>query len=339
MTGLSTPAPEEPDRVGGYRIVRQLGQGSQGIVFLGEFPAGRQVAIKVLHSCFAADSDVRRRFQREAEIAASVATFSTARVLTTGFAEERPYIVSEYVPGPSLEELIRADGPRSGGGLERLAVTTLTALSSIHAAGVVHRDVKPGNVIMAPEGPVMIDFGIALALDATTSITGPMGTPAYMSPEQFTDQALTPAADMFSWAGTMIYAATGQPPFSATTVGAMLNAILNTQPDLSAIPHPLRRLVAACLAKDPADRPQASEALCELIGGDGARRAPAARAGLPSPRHIRPAAVWPQRVAGLWAPRRRRPRTGGRHALRPEPGLAASPVVPGGEDRGDRPRP
>ncbi|GAA0419290.1 hypothetical protein Acor_28990 [Acrocarpospora corrugata] len=247
-------------------MVKHLGEGSQGTVFLGESPDGGQVAIKIMHHCLAADPHVRNRFQREAEIAASVATFSTARVLETGFAEDRPYIISEYVPGPSLEELVDKDGPRTGGGLERLAVTTLTALASIHSAGVVHRDFKPGNVIMGPEGPVVIDFGIALALD-TAGTTEPAGTPAYMSPEQFADQAIAAASDMFSWAGTMVYAATGRPAFSESTVPATLNAIFHAEPDLSGIPEPLAQLVAACLAKDPAARPSAVEVLCDLVGG------------------------------------------------------------------------
>jgi hypothetical protein len=135
-------------------------------VYLGESPERVRVAIKVLHARLAADPKVRRRFLREAEVAASVAAFCTARVICIGMLGERPYIVSEYVPGPSLDALVKSDGPRSGSGLERLAVSTLTALASIHRGGIVHRDFKPGNVILGTEGPVVIDFGIARALDA-----------------------------------------------------------------------------------------------------------------------------------------------------------------------------
>ncbi|MEV4173008.1 serine/threonine-protein kinase [Nonomuraea sp. NPDC049709] len=268
MQDLPVPDPGGPAHVSGYHLVRRLGEGGQGAVFLGESTGGRQVAIKMLHSCFAADSHVRERFRREAEIAQRLATFSTARVLETGFAQERPYIISEYVPGPSLETLVKEGGPRSGSGLERLAVTTLTALTSIHAAGIVHRDFKPSNVIMGPEGPVVIDFGIAFALDATTGSTEPAGTPAYMAPEQLDDQPLTPASDMFSWAGTIVFAATGRPAFAGGTVPATLHAVLHAEPDLSGLPDELRRLVAACLAKNPAARPAAVDVLCDLVGGD-----------------------------------------------------------------------
>ncbi|WP_326629862.1 serine/threonine protein kinase [Nonomuraea fuscirosea] len=287
MQDLPVPNPEGPAHVSGYHLVRRLGEGGQGAVFLGESPGGRQVAIKILHSCFAADSHVRERFRREAEIAQRLATFSTARVLETGFTQERPYIISEYVPGPSLERLVKEGGPRSGGGLERLAVTTLTALTSIHAAGIVHRDFKPSNVIMGQEGPVVIDFGIAFALDATAGSTEPAGTPAYMAPEQLDDQPLTPASDMFSWAGTIVFAATGRPAFAGGTVPATLNAVLHAEPDLSGLPDELRHLVAACLAKNPASRPAAVDLLCDLVGGD---RGPSSAVSDTAPaRDVRPA--------------------------------------------------
>ncbi|WP_181449340.1 serine/threonine-protein kinase [Nonomuraea aridisoli] len=308
------PRSEAPVRIGGYGVVRRLGEGGQGTVFLGESPGGAQVAIKMLHSCVAADSHVRNGFWCEAEIAASVAAFSTARVLETGFAEERPYIVSEYVPGPSLEELVKGDGPRTGSGLERLAVTTLTALTSIHAAGIVHRDFKPANVIMGPEGPVVIDFGIALAANTAAGTTGPLGTPAYMSPEQFDDQPLTPASDMFSWAGTMVFAATGRPAFAKSTVPATLNAIFHAKPDLSGVPETLRPLVAACLAKDPAARPAAVDVLCELVGG-GRGLSPSSTS-VSASCHVS-AAGRPRQQSEPPAHRHRRTRVAGRHAGSP----------------------
>ncbi|MFI7613221.1 serine/threonine-protein kinase [Nonomuraea terrae] len=314
MQDLPVPGPGDPAHVGGYHVVRQLGHGGQGAVFLGESPGGRQVAIKMLHPCFAADSPAGERFRREAEIAQRLAAFSTARVLETGFTGMRPYIISEYVPGPSLEALVKEAGPRSGSGLERLAVTTLTALTSIHAAGIVHHDVKPSNVIMGPEGPVMIDFGIALALDAATGSAEPAGTPAYMAPEQLDDQPLTPASDMFSWAGTMVFAATGRPAFAGGTVPATLNAVLHAEPDLSGLPDALRRLVAACLAKNPAVRPAAVDVLCDLVGGDhrpssAVSAAAPARDAQPAGRH-RHHATAPAREAG-------RGRAMGRHAAPP----------------------
>ncbi|MFD1542012.1 serine/threonine-protein kinase [Nonomuraea guangzhouensis] len=258
----------EPERIGDYRISAVLGEGGQGRVYLGEAPGRAPVAIKVLHARLAADPEIRRRFLREAEVAASVAAFCTARVLGTGMAGERPYIVSEYVPGPSLDALVKTDGPRTGSGLERLAVATLTALASIHRAGIVHRDFKPGNVILGPEGPVVIDFGIARALDHMTSNTELAGTPAYMSPEQLTDQPLAAASDMFSWAGTMVFAATGRIAFPGQAVPAVLHGILSGHPDLSGVPAPLLPMVTACLAKDPAARPAAARLLSDLTGED-----------------------------------------------------------------------
>ncbi|MEV4800002.1 serine/threonine-protein kinase [Nonomuraea sp. NPDC049421] len=266
MQDLPVPSRGDPAHIGGHRVLGRLGEGGQGTVFLGASPAGRRVAIKVLHPCFAADRPMRRRFRREADIVRGLAGFATARVLETGFTGERPYIVSEYVPGPSLERLVKEDGPRGGSALERLAVTTLTALASIHAAGIVHRDIKPSNVIMGSEGPVLIDFGIASPLDAAARSATPIGTPAYMSPEQFDDLPPTAASDLFSWAGTMIYAATGRPAFAGGSVPATLNAVLHAEPDLSGLPEPLRGVVAACLAKDPAARPAAAQVLCELAG-------------------------------------------------------------------------
>ncbi|WP_219469956.1 serine/threonine-protein kinase [Nonomuraea rhizosphaerae] len=257
---------DEPKTIGDHRISALLGEGGQGVVYLGESPGRAPVAIKVLHARLAADPEVRRRFLREAEVAASVAAFCTARVLGTGMLGDRPYIVSEYVPGPSLDALVKRDGPRSGSGLERLAVSTLTALASIHQAGIVHRDFKPGNVILGPEGPVVIDFGIARALDHMTSHAHVAGTPAYMSPEQLTDQAVSAASDMFAWAGTMVFAATGHTPFRGAAVPAVLHAILSAEPDVSGVPEPLRSLVAACLSKDPNARPRAAHLLRDLTG-------------------------------------------------------------------------
>ncbi|MEV8638279.1 serine/threonine-protein kinase [Streptosporangium sp. NPDC051023] len=268
MTVPRVLGPHEPELIDDYRISALLGEGGQGAVYLGEAPGGPQVAIKVLHARLAADPTAQRRFLREAEVAASVAAFCTAKVIGTGMVGGRPYIVSEYVSGPSLSALVKTDGPRTGSGLERLAVATLTALASIHQAGIVHRDFKPGNVILGPEGPVVIDFGIAHVVDHTISSTQLAGTPAYMSPEQLTDEPVTAASDMFSWAGTMIFAATGRMPFSGQAVPAILHAILSDEPDLSGVPDPLRPLVAASLAKDPAGRPAAGHLLHDLTGGD-----------------------------------------------------------------------
>ncbi len=233
-------------------------------MYLGQDAAGAKVAVKVLHAQVG-DAEAHRRFMREAEAARRVAPFCTARVLDVGVADGRPYIVSEFITGPSLERLVRGEGVRFGSGLERLAVATLTALAAIHRAGIVHRDFKPSNVIMGAEGPVVIDFGIARALDQTAT-SSVMGTPAFMAPEQFAGGAVGPAVDLFSWASTMVFAATGQQAFKGDTMPALMHAILTTEPDLSEVPEGLRPLLARCLAKDPAVRPGAEELLGLLTG-------------------------------------------------------------------------
>lgn len=265
MPDMRPLRPTDPDRVGGYRLLGVLGSGGQGTVYRGVGDEGREVAVKLLHSHLAQDGDVKRGFLREVEAARRVAAFCTAAVLDVGVLDDRPYIVSEYVPGDTLLTVVRTSGPRTGGALHRLAIATLTALAAIHQAGIVHRDFKPGNVLMGPDGPVVIDFGIAKALDATSATSGAVGTPAYMSPEQFRGERVGPASDMFSWAGTMVFAATGHPPFRGEAMAVIMNRILSGAPDLDGVPASLRGLIEACLAKDPAHRPSPADLLNTLI--------------------------------------------------------------------------
>ncbi|TYB65992.1 protein kinase [Nonomuraea sp. PA05] len=260
---------ENLGRIAGYRLTAFLGEGGQGAVYLGLSPSGDEVAIKVLHARMSDDAEARRRFFRQVELARRVAPFCTARVLDMGMHDERPYIVSEYVRGDSLERVVRRDGPRTGGGLERLAVATATALAAIHRAGVVHRDLKPGNVILGPEGPVVIDFGISRALDHAVTQTGAVGTPGYMAPEQVRMDPVGPAADVFSWAATMVFAATGRRAFSGDSVAAVLRALLYEEPEVAGVPGALRGLVVTCLDKDPGRRLTADELVRVLTGGDG----------------------------------------------------------------------
>ncbi|MEV5891214.1 protein kinase domain-containing protein [Nonomuraea fuscirosea] len=270
MTGTRPLRPADPDRVGAYRLVGVLGSGGQGVVYRGVSESGREVAVKLLHSHLAQDAAMARGFLREVEAARRVAAFCTAAVLDVGMLDERPYIVSEYVPGQTLHTLVRTSGPRSGGALDRLAISTLTALAAIHQAGIVHRDFKPANVLMGPDGPIVIDFGIAKALDATTRTSGVLGTPAYMSPEQFRGERVGPASDLFSWAGSMVYAATGRAAFAGDTMVVVMNAILNETPDLRGVPEHLAGLVEDCLAKDPTARPAPADLLRNLIRQAGA---------------------------------------------------------------------
>ncbi|MBB5132937.1 serine/threonine protein kinase [Thermocatellispora tengchongensis] len=264
----------DPERVGGYVLCGVLGEGGQGTVYLGRAPSGTWVAVKVLHGWLAGRPEARRRFMRELDAVRRVAPFCTAKVLDVNLFGERPYIVSEYIPGTSLEELVAAEGPRTGSGLERLAVATLTALAAIHRVGIVHRDFKPRNVILGPEGPVVIDFGIAHHLEYTTVHSAVTGTPAYMAPEQFEGRQAGAPADLFAWACTMVYAATGRPAFGGASVPAIMHAIVTREPDLSGVPGELRPLLASCLDKRPEVRPTAAAALRRLTG-DATRAMPA----------------------------------------------------------------
>ncbi len=261
----------DPREVGSYRLLGRLGEGGQGVVFLAAGPTGGRAAVKLLPPT--TDPRVRSRFLKEVAAAQRVARFCTAQVLDAGIFERRPFIVTEYVSGPSLVEVVERFGPRSGAALERIAVATLTALGVVHAAGMVHRDFKPGNVLLGPDGPVVIDFGLATVPGMTTTgISGQVavGTPAYMAPEQLAGKRVTAAADMWSWAVTIAFAGTGELPFTGDSLTATAYAILHSEPAVGQLPEPLGSLVHRCLSKDPASRPSAREALSEL-GAAGAR--------------------------------------------------------------------
>ncbi|GIH64058.1 serine/threonine-protein kinase [Microbispora siamensis] len=267
MTASSALRGSDPAFIGPYRIVRRLGAGGQGIVYLGTDDAGTQVAVKVLRPEIAADETTRSRFAREVAIAQRVASFCTAQFLAADLWSDPPYIVTEYVDGPSLQEEVARNGPRTGAALHRLAVGTATALTAIHEAGLVHRDFKPGNVLLGADGPRVIDFGIARALDATATVSSQVvGTPAYMAPEQIKGAEIGPAADVFAWGAVVAFAATGRSPFAADSTHAVLYRVIGGEPDIAGVPDPLRALVARCLAKEPAERPTMREVLMWLLG-------------------------------------------------------------------------
>ncbi|MGH3389418.1 MAG: serine/threonine-protein kinase, partial [Actinomadura sp.] len=271
--------PGDPASLGDFEVVGRLGVGGQGAVFLGRDPSGEQVAIKLLHTQMSTDSAARARFVREVEAAQKVAPFCTARVLESDVHGDQPYIVSEYIDGPSLHDVVARQGTIPARDLDRLAIGTATALAAIHEAGIVHRDFKPNNVLLAADGPRVVDFGIARTIDSQESkvtATGMVvGTPGYLAPEQLTGAPLTPAVDIFAWGATMVFAATGQSPFEADTLPVIINKILNSEPDLSALRNPLRDLVGQCLAKDPAARPPSHQLLLRLLGHAGAAPGPA----------------------------------------------------------------
>ncbi|MFI7698595.1 protein kinase [Nonomuraea sp. NPDC049480] len=316
MNQFQPLAADDPRRLGAYDIVARLGEGGQGVVYLGKSDSGEQAAVKLLHHALVADADARTRFLREVAVAQRVARFCTAPVLNADLDGSRPYIVSEYVPGPSLRELVINEGPRRGAALERLAISTATALAAIHRAGILHRDFKPANVLMGPEGPVVIDFGIARALDSpgATATGMAMGTPSYLAPEQLSGAPVSEAADVFAWGVTMVFAATGKPAFGADSIPVVMNRILNEEPELGAMEGELGELVAACLSKDPARRPTADDLVLRLTGQPAPKSAiePVAGRQLPGAANAGAAAANPPGTA---------PQAGGG----PQPGQDAYP--------------
>ncbi|ADG89279.1 serine/threonine-protein kinase [Thermobispora bispora] len=257
------------NQIGRYRVLRTLGKGGMGTVYLAEDPSGQQVAIKVINPEFSQHESFRMRFRREAEAAQRVRRFCTAAVLDAALDGDLLYVVTEYVPGPNLEEAVRQHGPLRGSSLDALAVSVATALTAIHAAGVVHRDLKPSNVLLSPVGPRVIDFGIARALDTLGGITGTgelIGTPRYMAPEMLRGEPVTPACDVFSWGCLVAFAASGRSPFPGDTIPSIIYHIMNTEPQLDGLEPGLRELVVAALDKDPARRPTAQQLLDQLVG-------------------------------------------------------------------------
>ncbi|MEV7417749.1 WD40 repeat domain-containing serine/threonine protein kinase [Streptomyces sp. NPDC089919] len=267
-TPVSAPTdpltPDDPQRIGGYWLAARLGAGGQGVVYEAYDAAGARVALKVLHRD--ADPFVRDRFGKEAEAAQRVAPFCTARVLDAAVDGDVPYLVSEYVPGPTLAAEVRARGPLAEDAALRLATGAATALAAIHRAGVVHRDLKPGNVLLGPDGPRIIDFGIARAPDMSLTATGAMmGTFGYMAPEVLHGKRATTAADVFAWGAVVLYAATGAEPFRGANIAEVAHRTTEVDPDLSGLPARLRPLIAAALAKDPQARPTAKDLLSGLV--------------------------------------------------------------------------
>ncbi|MFE5482686.1 WD40 repeat domain-containing serine/threonine protein kinase [Streptomyces sp. NPDC056527] len=262
-------APSDPRRIGPYQLEGRLGAGGMGQVFLGTSAAGRRVAVKVVRPELAATAQFRARFAREVEAARRVGGFHTAQIVDADPEAASPWLAAEYIPGPTLQQVIAAQGPLPPDAVLRLGAGIAEGLAAVHSCGLVHRDLKPGNVILAADGPRIIDFGIAHAPDA-----GPMthtgtiiGTYAYMSPEQIRAPAqVTPASDVFSLGSVLAFAATGRGPFDASTVLAIIHRVTSEAPVLTdiAVGSPLHALVCHCLAKDPTGRPPTSEVLRRL---------------------------------------------------------------------------
>jgi predicted Ser/Thr protein kinase len=267
--------PGDPTRLSRFDLVGRLGEGGQGVVYLGRGtgPAQERVAVKVLRA--GVDPLAMDRLARELEAIHQIQPFVTAGVIEVGAEGGRQFIVSEFIDGPSLEERVNAGGPMPDGELHRLAIGTATALAAIHSAGVVHRDFKPANVLLGPDGPRVVDFGIARLTDAATITSGIIGTPAFMAPEQLSGERPTSAVDIFAWAVTIVFAATGQPAFRADTIPAVMHRILFEEPDVSGVPPALRAVVSDCLSKDPARRPSGRDLMLRLVEPSPAAAGPA----------------------------------------------------------------
>src|SRR5699024_1423876 len=214
--------------MGDFRLMRSLGRGGFGEVFLGQASDGRQVAVKMLHANWAEDADMRRRFSAEVEQARKVSGFCVAAIVDADPEAAEPWIATEYIEGPTLQRAVETDGPRGGAELQRLEVSTATALAAIHSAGVVHRDLKPDNIMLAADGPRVIDFGIARAVESTSvTASGVIGTIGYMAPEQLEGTRLSPAVDIFAWGSVMVFAATGREAFPGPTQAARIARVLS----------------------------------------------------------------------------------------------------------------
>ncbi|MQY04180.1 serine/threonine-protein kinase [Actinomadura macrotermitis] len=269
-------AAEDPAAIGAYRLLGRLGEGGMGAVYLGVGPDGRRVAVKVVRPELAAVPSFRARFGSEVANAQRVASFCTARVIEHGEAGGAPYLVTEYIDGPSLQEHISAHGPLAGAALRGLAVGTAHALSAIHAVRLVHRDLKPRNVMLAADGPRVIDFGIARALDSDerhTRTGDVVGTPGWIAPEQFFDGRIGTEADVFVWGTLVAYAATGRHPHGTGTLATLAERARQARYDLTGVPIELQALVRAALEPDPRRRPSAEQLLTGLVGTYETQRA------------------------------------------------------------------
>ena len=262
--------PEDPQFLGKYRLIGRLGAGGMGQVFLAVSPGGRRVAVKVVHPEFIRDPEFSSRFRREVLANRLVSGAYTAPVIDADTYASPPWLATAYVPGPSLQQSIDANGPLPAATVLALAAGLAEALTSIHGAGLVHRDLKPSNVLLAEDGPRVIDFGIARISDTSTiTQTGTtIGSPGYMSPEQVSTGEITPASDVFSLGAVLAYAATGTNPFGDGPTPALLYRVVHTSPALEAVADPgLRALVADCLAKAPEQRPSPDDILARVAAG------------------------------------------------------------------------
>ncbi|THA28125.1 serine/threonine protein kinase [Streptomyces sp. A1277] len=274
----------EPLSIGAYRLLGRLGAGGMGRVYLGRSAGGRTVAVKVVHPHFALDEQFRARFRREVEAARRIGAQWTAPVLDADPDAPVPWVATGYVAGPPLSAAVTDHGPLPEHAVRVLGAGLAEALAAVHERGLIHRDVKPSNVLLALDGPRLIDFGIARAIDATASLTSTgvsVGSPGYMAPEQIRGADISGAADVFSLGAVLAYAATGSAPFLGDSSAVLLYKVVHEEPELGDLEGGLREIVAACLEKDPDRRPTPAELARELTPGGAA--AAVAAGWLPGP--------------------------------------------------------
>ena len=272
---------DDPSTIGPYRLVARLGAGGMGRVYLARSAGGRTVAVKVVRADLAGDPEFRTRFRREVAAAQSVDGAYTAPVVDADRDSATPWLATAYVLGPSLAEAVARYGPLPEDSVRTLGAVLAEALASVHGSGLVHRDLKPSNVLLAADGPRLIDFGIARALDGDglTSTGVVVGSPGFMSPEQAAGRGVGTAGDIFSLGSVLVFAATGSGPFGHDSAPAMLYRVVHEEPDLTGLPPGLAEVLTACLAKDPAQRPTPAQ-LARLLASEGT----------------------PSRLAGSWLP-------------------------------------
>ncbi|MET9501451.1 protein kinase [Streptomyces sp. NPDC006622] len=265
---------DEPTEVGPYRLLGRLGSGGMGRVYLGRSAGGRTVAVKIVHPHLALDEEFRARFRREVDAARRVGGAWTAPVLDADPTANVPWVATAYAAGPSLAVAVADGGALPEHTVRVLGAGLGEALAAVHGLGLVHRDVKPSNVLLTVDGPLLIDFGIARATAGTASLTATgvsVGSPGYMAPEQILGGGVSGAADVFSLGAVLAYAATGEPPFPGDSSAALLYKVVHEQPELGPLEGDLRDLAEACLAKDPADRPTPAQVAHRLAPQGAAR--------------------------------------------------------------------
>jgi len=332
----------DPQRIGPYRVVGRLGAGGMGMVYAGRSAGGRLVAVKVIRGELAGDAEFRIRFSREVAAARSVSGLFTAPVVDADLEGPTPWLATAYVAGPSLADAIRRHGPLPTASVLALAAGLAEGLQAIHIAGLIHRDLKPSNVLLAEDGPRVIDFGISRAAEATalTAADLVIGSPGFMSPEQAEGRPTGPPSDVFSLGAVLAFAASGNGPFGTGSTAALVYRVVHSPPELDGLPAEIRSLAERCLAKDPNRRPTTAELLTDLDSDGLATGWLPAPIATELPRHAETpadAAGWPPTAPGSAPPTATVPRPG------PAPAGSGGPVepvgLPGESTRRSRRRP